>query len=297
MLGRGPSSDRADRRGVIDAIGARAPSRCYAARMGRSIALSLFCASLLACGEATPATQDAEADAFTPSAPDASDAGAAPDTSTPLDAASDAGCAQPQGPATCDETWSTPPQSLAGFSAVLAQTGALTLTHDVGHTHDDKKGPIGFCPAKAACGARYLALVSARFETDQQDKSFASDKPCVADYAAPDPTFAQYGMCFSGGRVNIYVEVRGEDGKRLAADDGFELLTGGLTIPTKDLHDKPASEFPMNTNMGGGGQRYGVRATYVHPQDGPLPSDTVTNMRLPGNHHVTYLLTFQVKRR
>jgi hypothetical protein len=282
---------------VIESIGARRVRRCYRSDM-RSLAVLSLIALCASCGDATStldtydgATPDtgALADA-TPSTDGAADATPAPD-------AGDAGCTQPAGPATCDETYSVPPQNLSGFSAVLAQAGPLTLTHDIGHSHDDKKGPVGLCPAKVACGARYLALVSARFETDQQDQSFTSDKPCVADYTAADPTFQQFGMCFSGGRVNIYVEVRGEDGTRITAGDGFELLTGALTLPVPDLHDKPANEFPMNQNMGGGGQRYAARATYVHPDDGALPSDTVTNMRLPGNHHVTYLLTFQVRRR
>jgi hypothetical protein len=254
----------------------------------RFLAMAAAClACTTACGSDAPTTPvdaaaptDAAADA--PAPVDASDAAA---DVAPFDAA----------PPSCanDETYDVPPTSLAGWSAVLSQDGPLTLTHDAAHSHDDQHGPLGFCPANVPSGKRYLALVSARFETDQQDQNFTSSSHCVVDYEAPDPTFQQFGMCFSGGNHNIYVEVRDENDQRVAA--GFEVFYGGNVDPVPD-QGKPANEFPMNYPMAGHqDQRYGARAVYTHPTDGPLASDAVSNMRLPINHHVNYLLTFQVK--
>lgn len=228
--------------------------------------------------DATAAPTDATADA-SPEGPD--------EASPPFDAA----------PLPCqkDETWAVPPLGLPGWSPVLSRTGALTLTHDTGHSHDDKQGPLGFCSANVAPGTRYLALVSARFQTDQQDQNFPSTSACVVDYTANDPTFTQYGMCFSGGNHNVYVEVRDESGKRVAA--GMQVFYGGGVQVSVSDQGKPPNEFPMNYPIYGGGNKYGVRAVYMHPQDGPLRSDAVTNLRLPLNHHVDYLLTFQVKKK
>ena len=242
-----------------------------------------------ACGTGGPAAPGYDAaastDASTGDAPATLDASPTSDSATVFDAALP--------PCASEETYSVPPTNLAGWSPVFSQTGALTLTHDQGHSHDDQHGPLGFCAANVPGGKRYLALVSARFETDQQDQNFTSSSHCVVDYEAPDPTFQQLGMCFSGGNHNIYVEVRDESDKRVVA--GFEVFYGGTVDPVAD-QGKPANEFPMNYPMAGHqDQRYGVRATYTHPVDGPLASDAVANMRLPINHHVNYLLTFQVK--
>jgi hypothetical protein len=174
---------------------------------------------------------------------------------------------------------------------VLSQSGPSTLTHDATHSHDDGLGPIGFCAANVALGARYLALVSARFETDVP---LGPGQHLLTDYTAQDSMLGQFGMGWSGGNVAIYVEVRAENGARVSA--GFEVVIGALVLPVPD-QGKPAGEFPMNFAMSGGGNRYLARAKYTHPQDGPLESDAVTNMRLPSNHHVNYLLTFQVRRR
>ncbi len=250
--------------------------------MRRFALLGLLCA----CGNDAPiATNDASAtpDASAVDSPAQGEASA--DVVTPFDAAPPA-CAS-------DETYAVPPTSLAGWSPVLSQTGAMTLTHDTGHLHEDQHGPLGFCAANVQSGKRYLALVSARFETDQQDQNFTSSSHCVVDYEAPDPTFAQYGMCWSGGNHNIYVEVRDESDERVVA--GFEVFYGASVDPVSD-QGKPANEVPMNYPMAGHqDQRYGVRATYTHPIDGPLASDAVANLRLPLNHHVNYLFTVQVK--
>jgi len=186
----------------------------------------------------------------------------------------------------CTSDYDVPPANLPGWSPILSQDGAMTLTYDKAHSHDDGYGPLGFCPAAATPGQRYLKLVSARFETDQNPPAAR----CLVDYTLFDATLDQYGCCHSAGNHHIYVEVRDEAGVRLVA--GFDLFHGPDTEYVPD-QDKPPEEFPMNTPMWGGG-RYGVRAVYDHPTDGLLPSDAVTNMRIPINHHVDYLLTFQV---
>ncbi len=246
-----------------------------------------------ALGGDSPSLEEASSDARPPG-----DAGL--QDTTGLEAASADACVDDLDAAVaqCDETFNVPPSNLPGWTPVLSRTGSMTLTHDTGHLHDDGLGALGFCPAVVACGHKYLGLVSARFETDQQDQNFTTSQHCITDYTQPDPTLMQYGMCYSGGGVAIYVEVRDETGVRLAQGDGFDVFIAGMNLPVTDLHDKPPLEFPMNFPMSGhGGQRYGVRATYTDPVDGPLPSDAVTNMRLALNHHVNYLLTFQVKRR
>ena len=189
--------------------------------------------------------------------------------------------------ATCSDSYAIPPDNLPGWSPALSQSGAMTLTWDPNHSHDDQRGPLGFCPADVAPGDHYLALVSARFETDEMPP----DQPCVTDFAASDATFAQYGMCWSGGNHNIYVEVRDASGQRVVA--GFDVFYG-TTVESLSDQGKPANEFPMNYAIYGDGT-YGARATYTDPAYGALPSDAVTNMRMPIHHHVNYLLTFQVK--
>jgi hypothetical protein len=266
-----------------------------------ALALCASAAPLLfaACSASDPSTTPAvDASTALPDATPTADGGATLPDGTPeaaVDASADAPADAPfdAAPLACqtNEAWNVPPIGLPGWSPVLSQTGALTLG---GHGHDDGNGPLGFCSANVAPGTRYLALVSARFETDQQDQSFPSMSACVVDYLASDPTFQKYGMCFSGGNHNVYVEVRDESGKRLAT--GMQIFYGGMTTNVSD-QGKPPNEFPMNYPIYGGGSKYGVRAVYMHPQDGPLRSDAVTNLRMPVNHHVNYLLTFQVKKK
>lgn len=186
----------------------------------------------------------------------------------------------------CTELRNTPPVGLAGWSPALSQSGANTLTWDPQHSHDDQRGPLGFCPAEVASGKRYLALVAARFETDQSPPNTG----CKVDFQANDPVFSQYGMCSSGGNHHIYAEVLDESGKRLVA--GIAVFHSGMTEQIPD-QGKPPNEFPVNYPMYA--DHYGARATYADPADGNLPSDAVTNMRLPAHHHVNYLLTFQIK--
>lgn len=203
-----------------------------------------------------------------------------------VDAASEAA---PDAAVSCTADYNVPPTGLSGWSPLLSQTGNMTLTYDVNHSHDDGLGPLGFCPAVVAKGSLYLKLVSARFETDEQPPN----QPCVTDYTQPDPTFQKYGCCWSGGNHNIYVEVRDQSGQRIKA--GFDVFYGSNVDHVTD-QGKPANEFPMNYAIFADGQ-YGARAVYTDPKQGPLPSDAVTNMRMPIHHHVSYLLTFQITRK
>ena len=70
---------------------------------------------------------------------------------------------------------------------------------------------------------------------------------------------------------------------------GFRLNT---VMPVRDgpteafaLDDKPDNEFQTNFAMVGGGALYAVRMEGA--------SDEVRNLRLPVNHHVTYVLVFR----
>jgi hypothetical protein len=249
-------------------------------------------------GDAQPAPDAALHPADAAGAPDASpieprDANpiSPPDTSPvvppdaspvePLDAST---------PAQCAESYNVPPVGLSGWSPILSQDGVDTLSYDgAQHSHDDHAGAIGFCPAQVGAGRHYLKLVSARFETDQSPP----DQHCVTDYQAADPVQVQYGCCWSGGNRHIYVEVRDQTGLRLSTA-GFDAFFYGNTVQIQPDPMKPLNEFPMNFPINGGGNKYGARARYTDPTEGLLPSDAVTNMRLPGNHHVTYLLTFQL---
>ncbi len=240
-------------------------------------------------GGADSAASDSGSDAPTADANPSDASGAdANDSGSPGDAAaSDAASdAAPDAGGSCPSNYNVPPTNLAGWSPLLSQTGKMTLTYDVNHSHDDGLGPLGFCPAAVAKGSLYLKLVSARFETDESPPT----QHCVTDYTQPDPTFQQYGCCFSGGNHNIYVEVRDQSGQRIKA--GFDVFYGSNVEHITD-QGKPANEFPMNYSIFAGGE-YGVRAVYTDPGQGQLSSDAVTNMRMPIHHHVNYLLTFQI---
>lgn len=237
-------------------------------------------------GHTHQADSGADAPGSDATLPDAGGSDAA-DGSAPGDAAPESAAdAAPDAAVNCTASYNVPPTGLAGWSPLLSQTGNMTLTYDVNHSHDDGLGPLGFCPAAVTKGKLYLHLVSARFETDESPPT----QHCVTDYTQPDPTFQQYGCCFSGGNHNIYVEVRDQSGQRIKA--GFDVFYGSTVEHITD-QGKPANEFPMNYSIFADGQ-YGVRAVYTDPNQGALPSDAVTNMRMPIHHHVNYLLTFQI---
>lgn len=179
----------------------------------------------------------------------------------------------------CHAGWNVPADFI-GWAPVLSNDGPDTLTVDPGHGHDDGLGPIGWCPAEEVDGA-YLKLVAARFETDQVPPY----APCVVDPWAVDATHDQYGACASGGNHNVYVEILDEAGQRVVG--AFDLWWPDGATRIED-QDKPPSEFPMNGALWGGGQ-YGVTPIYED-----LPAESVTNLRMPLNHHVNFLLTFQV---
>lgn len=258
-------------------------------QFGRTMVLFGLALVAVGCGSGGAAPTDAgrkdssQVDSGTdaPAADANADAGGsdARDDGTPGDAASDASVS-------CTASYNVPPTGLLGWSPVLSGTGNMMLTYDANHSHDDGLGPVGFCPAVVPQGSLYLKLVSARFETDEQPP----DQPCVTDYTQPDPTFQQYGCCWSGGTHNIYVEVRDQSGQRIQA--GFDAFYGSSVDHVTD-QGKPANEFPMNYAIYADGV-YGARAVYTDPNQGPLASDAVTNMRMPIHHHVSYLLTFQV---
>ncbi len=180
----------------------------------------------------------------------------------------------------CRPGWNVPPPALAGWAPVLSGVGPDTLTVDPAHGHDDGLGPIGWCPSEDPSGP-HVRLVAARFETDQ----VPPDGRCAVDPFAPDPVHDAWGACTSGGNHHVYVEVRDASGARIPA--AFDLWWDGGATRVED-QGKPPGEFPMNAALWGGGQ-YGVT-----PVVGDLPAERVTNLRLPLNHHVNYLLTFQV---
>jgi len=122
-----------------------------------------------------------------------------------------------------------------------------------GHGHDDGHGPVGMCATDARPGFR---LVSALFETDEDGES--------------------------GGNHNIYFEVQDEVGARIVGAE--VLVTNGVESWTVLTEDKPPPEYAGNYPMWGG-NLYRVQVAG--------DSDSVFNMRIPNNHHVNYLLTFQ----
>ena len=73
----------------------------------------------------------------------------------------------------------------------------------------------------------------------------------------------------------------------LASGERFQRVDRDLNNGTTDeipIDDKPDNEFQTNFPMTGGGSRYGASVKGA--------SDKVINMRLPVNHHVTYVLVF-----
>ncbi|MBI2892564.1 MAG: hypothetical protein HYY06_03365 [Deltaproteobacteria bacterium] len=122
-----------------------------------------------------------------------------------------------------------------------------------GHGHDDGRGPIGYC----ASGADpHWALTSALFQTDEDAES--------------------------GGNHNIYLEVLDEAGVRIVGAE--VLVTNGIETWSVFTEDKPPPEYAANYPMWGGN---------VYRAQVTGDSDSVFNMRIPNNHHVNFLLTFQ----
>lgn len=186
----------------------------------------------------------------------------------------------------CDFDATYPPPSSVLWPAQLSATGADTLG---GHGHDDGHGAVGFCAGTPVVGEPFYRLVAAGLEVDvdlQNDGSDADDYLRV-DFWRTAASFTGYGE--SGGRVNVYVEVVDESGNVLNVDSAPDIriertILGGPTelLP---LTSKPSNEFQTNFNMVGGGARYGVALAGN--------GDRVINLRLPVNHHVSYVLVYR----
>jgi hypothetical protein len=189
----------------------------------------------------------------------------------------------------CDFALPIAPPPTVLWADALSATGAGTLG---GHGHDDGLGAVGFCAGVPQPGEPFFRLVAAGVEVDYDidgDGSDADDYLRV-DFWQDPSAFTGFGE--SGGRVNVYVEIVDEAGAVLNEQSAPEIriertIEGGPTdlLP---LTSKPPNEFQTNFAMVGGGARYGVQIEGV--------SDRVINMRLPVNHHVSYVLVFRRER-
>ncbi|MBI3205677.1 MAG: hypothetical protein HYZ29_29335 [Myxococcales bacterium] len=184
-------------------------------------------------------------------------------------------------PAVCDFALPKPPPSSVLWAAPLAATGSNTLG---GHGHDDGKGPVGFCAGTKVAGQPFYRLLAAGFETDDPA---VKTGPLPVDFWKNAASFTGVGE--SGGRINVYVQIVDQTGKVLNVTTNPEIKVQKTILdgPTESLSldSKPANEFQMNFPMTGGGTRYGAAIEGA--------SDRVINLRLPVNHHVTYVLAFR----
>lgn len=92
----------------------------------------------------------------------------------------------------------------------------------------------------------------------------------------------------SSGMHHVFVEVLDEKGQRIVGQPVIMAWADGKT--TMMTEDKPYPEYAANAPLFGPMDQ-GTYKVYV---DG-APSDTISGLGLPGNHHVNYLLTFQRK--
>jgi len=122
-----------------------------------------------------------------------------------------------------------------------------------GHGHDDGLGPVGWCGSSAR---PHWGLTEALFESDEDNES--------------------------GGNHNIYIEVLDESGARIVGQE--VIVSNGVESWSIFTEDKPPPEYAANYPMWGGN----VYSVLVAGD-----SDMVFNMRMPNNHHVNFLLTFQ----
>lgn len=254
----------------------------------RTPALLLLIACAVACGDdgagstttsSSSTTGGGGASSATTASSSASSASSATGTTGSGGTGGDGGSA----PAPCT---ATPPPSLL-WAEQLAGTRDQTLG---GHGHADGKGPVLYCEGAAIPGEPFFRLVAAGVEVDfdiDGDGSDADDFLPVDFYEDP-PTFTGFGE--SGGRVSVYVQIiDGETGDVLSELNAPDIrvvrsIEGGPTeyLP---LTSKPPNEFQTNFPMVGGG------ATYSFSIDGA--SDRVEKLRLPVNHHVSYVLVFR----
>lgn len=158
-----------------------------------------------------------------------------------------------------------------------------------GHGHNDELGPVGYCPGTPMGGQPFYRLLAAGFETDVDigGDGDAGDDALDVDFWRNPSAFTGFGE--SGGRVNIYMQVVDDSGAVLNRDTApglkYRRVIRDGPVDLIDIDAKPPNEFQTNFAMIGGGARYSVEV------DGA--SDRVINMRLPVNHHVTYVLVFR----
>lgn len=210
---------------------------------------------------------------------DSADAGA--DANRP---AADAAASDAQ-PFVCDIDAPQPPPGSVLWPAELSASGAATLG---GHGHDDGFGPLGYCPGTPVPGQPFYQLIAAGFETDEDiNGSNGNGDALGVSFWRDAGNFDGVGE--SAGRINIYVDIVDEAGNVLNVDTNPEIrLVRSIHQGPEDvlpLTAKPANEFQTNMPMTGGGVRYSVSVQGA--------SDRVTNMRLPVNHHVTFVLIFR----
>ncbi len=196
-----------------------------------------------------------------------------------------AGSAGAGGQPPCDFAAPVAPPASVLWAAPLSGTGADTLG---GHSHDDGNGPVGFCAGTPESGQPFYRLIAAGFETDTDiDNDGDQSDALSVDFYKDAASFTGYGE--SGGRVSIYVQIVDLTGSVLnvLTNPEIHVVRSILNGPTESfpLTDKPANEFQTNFPMTGGGTRYSIA---IEGQ-----SDRVINMRLPVNHHVTYVLIFR----
>lgn len=218
------------------------------------------------------------------------DAGQVPDAEAADGGLGDAE-AQDAGPAdagvsVCDPASPSPPPPGLGTlwnQAVLSASGPATLG---GHGHEDGRPPPGFCAAPRVPGQRVWWLRSVRFETDEDLDGDMAHDPLPKDDSTPNVFYDTYGMGESGGRHHVYAEMIDGSGNRVLTDLEVDLQGGGTMLIAPDP-GKPANEFPINVAMWGG------NVLTVRVDDPTADSDAVTNLRIPNNHHVNFLLIFQ----
>jgi len=188
-------------------------------------------------------------------------------------------------PFVCDINNPQPPPGTVLWPSALSATGSQTLN---GHGHDDSFGAVGFCPGTQVAGQPFYQLIAAGFETDEDINGSNGNADALAvDFWRNSAGFTGIGE--SAGRVNIYVDIVNEAGTVLNFDSNPEIrLVRNAYQGPEDilpLTSKPANEFQTNMPMTGGGTRYSLSVQGA--------SDRVVNMRLPVNHHVTFMLIFR----
>ena len=195
------------------------------------------------------------------------------------------GAASDATPFVCDLNNPQQPPGSVLWPNALSATGADTLN---GHGHDDSLGAVGFCPGSPVPGQPFYRLIAAGFETDEDINGINGNSDALAvDFWRDSSEFTGIGE--SAGRVNIYVDIVDATNTVLNVVSSPEIRLVRTIYQGPEevlpLTSKPANEFQTNMPMTGGGSRYSVSVQGA--------SDRVVNMRLPVNHHVTFILIFR----